>query len=327
MKTRKAIVDLMRSWVGKNEADGSFKSIIDIYNSHTPYARGVKMEYNWEWCACTWSAAAIKMGYTDIIPLEISCSKLIELSKKMGIWQENDAYIPAPGDGVIYDWQDQSGKADNQGAPDHIGMVEEVKDGIITVIEGNYSNSVKRRQLEVDGKYIRGFICPKYDDKVVSTKTLDQVARDVIANKYGSGESRKRKLAAEGWNPAEVQAKVNEILGAKSTAKPESTSYSKVDFIKDVQKACGAKVDGIAGPETLKKTVTVSSLINRKHVVVKALQKYLYALGYTQVGNADGIAGAKFVSAVKAFQKKNGCVADGVITARNKTWKKLLGLA
>jgi hypothetical protein len=326
MKTRKAIVDLMRSWVGKNEADGSFKSIIDIYNSHKPYARGVKMEYNWEWCACTWSAAAIKMGYTDIIPLEISCTKLIELSKKMGIWVEADDHIPAPGDGVIYDWDDKSGKADNKGAPDHIGMVEDVKDGVITVIEGNYSQSVKRRRLEVNGKYIRGFICPKYDE-VMPAKTLEQVARDVIDNKYGSGETRKRKLAAEGWNYTEVQNKVNEILGAKTTTKPVTSVYSKVDFIKDVQKACGAQVDGIAGNETLRKTVTISGLINRRHAVVKPVQKYLYALGYTQVGSADGIAGGKFTSAVKAYQKNNGCVADGVITARNKTWKKLLGLA
>ena len=326
MKTRKAIVDLAKSWVGKNEADGSFKSIIDIYNSHKPYARGVKMEYDWEWCACTWSALAIKLGYTDIIPIEISCTKLIELSKKMGIWQEDDAHIPAPGDGVIYDWQDKSGKSDNKGDPDHIGIVEDVKDGIITVIEGNYSNSVKRRPVEVNGEYIRGFICPKYDE-VVSAKTLEQVARDVIDNKYGSGDTRKRNLAAEGWNYTEVQNKVNEILGAKTTTKPAISVYSKADFIKDVQRACGAKVDGVAGPETLKKTVTISGVINRKHAVVKAVQKYLYSLGYTQIGEADGIAGPKFTSAVKAYQKSNGCVSDGVITARNKTWKKLLGLS
>lgn len=188
MKTRKAIVDLAKSWVGKNEADGSFKSIIDIYNSHKPYARGVKMEYDWEWCACTWSALAIKLGYTDIIPIEISCTKLIELSKKMGIWQEDDAHIPAPGDGVIYDWQDKSGKSDNKGDPDHIGIVEDVKDGIITVIEGNYSNSVKRRTLKVNGKYIRGFGVPKYDEetpKVEEPKVEETPKVEVVTIKKG----------------------------------------------------------------------------------------------------------------------------------------------
>jgi peptidoglycan hydrolase-like protein with peptidoglycan-binding domain len=104
-------------------------------------------------------------------------------------------------------------------------------------------------------------------------------------------------------------------------------TYDKKQFIKDVQTACGAAVDGIAGPETLSKTVTLSASYNRRHAAVKAVQKYLAVLGYTEVGEADGIAGSKFTSAVAHYQQDNGCVVDGVITRRNKTWKKLLGLA
>lgn len=111
----------------------------------------------------------------------------------------------------------------------------------------------------------------------------------------------------------------------KTPAKKES--YTKIQFIKDVQKACGAAVDGIAGSETLSKTVTVSAKYNRNHAVVKFIQKRLYELGYVEVGTADGVAGAKFTSAVAHFQQDNGCVVDGVISAHNKTWKKLLGMA
>ena len=102
--------------------------------------------------------------------------------------------------------------------------------------------------------------------------------------------------------------------------------YTKTQFIKDVQTACGAAVDGIAGPETLSKTVTLSAKYNRKHAAVKAVQKYLAELGYTEVGEADGIAGSKFTSAVAHFQQDKGCVVDGVITAQGKTWRKLLGM-
>lgn len=98
-------------------------------------------------------------------------------------------------------------------------------------------------------------------------------------------------------------------------------------FIRNVQSAIGAKVDGIAGPETLSKTVTVSAKYNKRHAVVKHLQKRLYELGYVEVGTADGVAGPKFTSAVAHFQQDNGCVVDGVITAKKRTWKKLLGLA
>lgn len=109
------------------------------------------------------------------------------------------------------------------------------------------------------------------------------------------------------------------------TVKPTET-YSLKKFIKDVQKATGAVVDGIAGPETISKTVTLSASKNRTHAAVRPVQKRLYALGYTQVGNADGVAGPKFTAAVTAFQEDNRCWVDGEITAKNKTWKKLLGM-
>lgn len=101
-------------------------------------------------------------------------------------------------------------------------------------------------------------------------------------------------------------------------------AYTKEQFVRDVQAACGAAVDGIAGPETLSKTVTLSDRKNRTHAAVKAVQKRLYALGYTSVGVADGIAGTKFNLAVIQFQEDNRCWVDGEITAKNKTWKKLL---
>ena len=77
---RQKVLDLAESWVGKKESDGSFKSIIDIYNTQKTFPRNVKMQYNWAWCACTWSALAIKLGYTAIMPVEISCYYIIEFT-------------------------------------------------------------------------------------------------------------------------------------------------------------------------------------------------------------------------------------------------------
>ena len=103
-------------------------------------------------------------------------------------------------------------------------------------------------------------------------------------------------------------------------------TYSHKDFIKDVQKAILAKVDGIAGSETLSKTVTVSKTKNNRHAVVRPLQKYLNSIGFN-CGTVDGIAGIKFDAAVKAFQRANGCVVDGEITSQKNTWEKLLRLS
>lgn len=98
---------------------------------------------------------------------------------------------------------------------------------------------------------------------------------------------------------------------------------SKKDYIKNIQSALGVTADGIVGPKTIAATITVSRIKNNKHKVVKPLQEYLNYLGY-DCGNADGIAGAKFDSAIKQFQKDHGCVVDGELTAQKITWKKLL---
>ena len=118
-------------------------------------------------------------------------------------------------------------------------------------------------------------------------------------------------------------------LGITSNNEPKQEKESNyTTFVKEVQKACGANVDGIAGPETLSKTVTISKSKNSKHKVVKAIQKYLISLGYTMPKyGADGCLGNETTTAIKKYQKDNGCVADGEITAKCKTWKKLLKLA
>lgn len=108
---------------------------------------------------------------------------------------------------------------------------------------------------------------------------------------------------------------------------PQDNGYTLEQFVRDVQQACGAAVDGIPGPETISKTVTLSAKKNSTHKVVKVVQKRLDALGYKEVGKADGVAGPKFTSAVAHFQQDNDCWVDGEITAGNKTWKRLLGVS
>lgn len=112
-----------------------------------------------------------------------------------------------------------------------------------------------------------------------------------------------------------------------STGSQAAESYTLGQFVRDVQKACGAGVDGVAGPKTLAATVTISKSRNRRHAVVLAVQKRLKALGYTSVGSLDGVAGNKFDDALKAFQFDHDCVVDGEATKGAETWQKLLGMA
>ena len=129
-----------------------------------------------------------------------------------------------------------------------------------------------------------------------------------------------------GYATMEGIAKVKGLRKKPVAEDKPAEIYSLEQFIRDVQAACGAAVDGIAGPETISKTPTVSAQKNDTHPVVEAVQRRLAALGYTVVGDADGIAGPKFTAAVVAFQEDNRCWADGELTAKNKTWRKLLGM-
>ena len=215
-KYSKEVVAQALSWLGKNEADGSHREIIDVYNAHKPLARGYKVTYKDAWCATFVSAVAIKLGYTDIIPTECSCPKMLALFQKLGAWNESDSRVPKAGDIIFYDWED-NGKGDNTGNPNHVGIVERVVGDTIHVIEGNYCNSVKRRYLRVDAKTIRGYGVPKYVTEEL--KTITQIAREVLRGKWGNGAERKKRLTAAGYDYKTVQTEVNRLYNASKTNK------------------------------------------------------------------------------------------------------------
>lgn len=190
-------------------------------------------------------------------------------------------------------------KGTRHAGANHIGLVTAVSDGRVYTVEGNTSGGstivdngggVAKKNYFVSYNKIIGYGRPNYDGA-----------------------------------PAEKSPAVSTNNNTTNSSAEKVLTYTKKQFIKDIQKATGAKVDGIAGPETLSKTITVSKTKNRKHPVVTFIQKYLNALGYN-CGNVDGIAGPKFDAAVKSYQKAKGCIVDGEITAGKNTWRSLLGL-
>lgn len=161
------------------------------------------------------------------------------------------------------------------------------------------------------------------------TRSINEIANKFTAYNKAGGRviagltSRRNEEKQLFLSPS---SSINNIV---SNNKPDTSSVSKYthkNFVKDIQASIGAKVDGVAGPETLSKTVTVSRIINNRHAAIRPIQKYLNSIGY-DCGNTDGIAGQKFEKAVKLFQKSNRCVSDGEITAKRETWKKLLKLS
>lgn len=193
---RQKVVEIARNWIGYSENDGSHKEIIDVYNSHKPLARGYAVKYADAWCATFGSAVAIRAGLTDIIPTECGCEKQIDLFKKIGSWVEDDGYVPAPGDYIFYDWQD-NGKGDDTGWSDHVGIVEFVSGTTIMVIEGNKDNAVGRREIQINEKCIRGYGVPKYADESDKKDANDS---------SGSNTDLYWLSAADAWTKEDAEA-------------------------------------------------------------------------------------------------------------------------
>ena len=111
-----------------------------------------------------------------------------------------------------FDFINYSRYANLKGVTDPQTYVENIKaDGYAT--SSTYVTNLMR--------VIRDNNLTQYDGVAPQTpsKSVDEVAQDVVNGKYGNGADRKAALEAAGYNYDEVQAKVNEILGVDTTPK------------------------------------------------------------------------------------------------------------
>lgn len=235
---RSVIVNKALSYLGAATGSARHKEVVDTYNKYINAHRGpwraYSVKYNDAWCATFTSSIAIMCGYQSIIPIECGCPQLITQAKSDGIWQEKDSYTPRAGDLILYDWQD-SGSGDNTtGTPDHVGYVKTVTNGQIIVIEGNSGSAEKvaERMLPVNGRYIRGFITPKYTAAAPPAQTPKTVKLTLNLPELHLGD---RGDAVKIWQA---------ITGAPVTGVYDEATQTAV---KAWQRAHGKKVDGWIG--------------------------------------------------------------------------------
>lgn len=237
------VVEQAQAWLGLKESDGSFKVIIDTYNSQAVLPRGYKMTYKDPWCATYVSAIAVKLGYTDIIPPECSCTKMIQLLKKIGAWEERDHVVPQPGWLVFFNWE-AAATGDDATDADHVGIVEKVENGMITVIEGNYSQSVKRRVIPVNHRYIRGYGVPRYDTGEVKAATTTKGDYTM--------EMRNLKMGCKGEDVRALQILLmGRGYGCGGSGADGVFGNDTHSAVVRYQKAKGLTVDGVAGKNTM----------------------------------------------------------------------------
>lgn len=221
---RKKVASFLEPYLGIKEGSTLHKELLAIFNNSGLCTR-YKMTVNDAWCATGVSAVFIALGLAGkpnsgslFECVECSCPKMIDLAKKQGIWEENDAYVPDVADIIMYDWQDTTGsKRDNTGTPDHVGIVSSCENNTIKVIECNKEDTVTYRTLKVNGDDIRGFILPKYSEfatkditPVIPSVPTEPEVRKIVA------DSRKTFKMSDTGTPNKYKVQFTGVVTASS---------------------------------------------------------------------------------------------------------------
>lgn len=158
---RMRLVQVAESWLGTKESDGSHQAIIDRYNTQEALPMDYQVLYEDSWCAVFVTVAAMEAGLTDIIPPECGCQRQIGLFQQLDRWQEQDTYLPLPGDIIYYAW-DERPFGNCTGWADHVGIVVGTCWPFVKVIEGNKDDRVDYRIVSIWDGTIRGYGLPDY---------------------------------------------------------------------------------------------------------------------------------------------------------------------
>ena len=139
--------------------------------------------------------------------------------------------------------------------------------------------------------------------------------------------SSKANRVKNTWNVFKNEVKYYWSVDMSGRQVVSDGDYRQKDFVRECQYCLGAGLDGVAGKQTLSKTITVSSKKNKRHFVVIPLQNKLKKLGlYT--GAIDKSVGTGTTNGINAYQKTvlKYAKQDGEVTAKGKMWKSLLGM-
>ena len=182
-----------------------------------------------------------------------NAENFIERAKQAGL-----QVVSYPTLGGIMVWQKGATLSGNDGAG-HVAVVERIDSANqIYTSESGYGSSAFWNSIRKNnngrwglgnGYTFRGCIVnpaigdvhytaptnsqPSAPSSDISNKSVDELAKEVIAGKYGNGDARKSAL---GSRYSEVQSKVNEILnGNKPTSTPQPSTPS-IDILTLVKK-------------------------------------------------------------------------------------------
>ena len=337
--TAQLVVAIANTFRGITKGSAMHKVIVATFNQVKP--QGYTAKITDAWCAETWTAWQIMAGNSmKEVPMSASCPRIITEAQALGEWIEDESVTPQIGWGVLYDWGDSKNyaKTDNQGSPDHIGIVTDIDSKYIYVLEGNKGNpsACGMRAVPINGQYLRGFVKPKY-------KALAKVSYRPTASYSGKMAGNDVKYGSQSDDVKALQSYLNYQLGYKLDADGKA-GRATIQAVIDFQYTYGLDTDGgfgakcrkeaqelvdavVVAKPTAPKTYAYSGTfptipkkgylgIGDSGTQVKNLQRFLNWYGSYGL-SVDGSFGTKTQTAVKKFQKAVGITVDGFFGAKS----------
>lgn len=146
-----AIVEVAKSQVGTKE-----KAYNNVKYNTWYYGKEVRdknsRDTSHAWCVVFISWCANKAGVsTDVVPKTAGVGNIMNFYKNKGLYKTRvSGYVPRAGDVVIF----------NGGS--HAGLVVACDGSTVTVVEGNYSDSVALNTYKITNRSISGYGTPDY---------------------------------------------------------------------------------------------------------------------------------------------------------------------
>ena len=153
------IVEVAKTQIGYHE--GSLEGTTngsDNYTKYNVWNGKIEGGYRYAWCHAfvSWCANQAGIG-TDIVPKTAGTSTGRSFFVNQGTYRQSAAnggnYVPQAGDIIYYG----SGSS-----PSHVGIVSDCDGSTVYTIEGNYSNKVGTRAINLSNSYIIGYGVPNY---------------------------------------------------------------------------------------------------------------------------------------------------------------------
>ena len=104
----------------------------------------------------------------------------------------------------------------NPNYKDAVDKLIHTTDGLAYATDPNYISKVV--------SIIEQYNLTEWDKRETPKKSVDEMAREVIAGKWGNGQDRINRLTQAGYNYSEVQARVNELVSPQ----PQKKSVDEV---------------------------------------------------------------------------------------------------